>query len=79
MITAIVTGGASGIGAATARRIIAGGGRVGVLDLNVEAARALAQELGASASFAAGDVLDMSSSPPAPDSTLPPPRSTAWR
>ena len=58
MINAIVTGGASGIGAATARRIVAGGGRVGILDLNVEAARALAQELGPSASHAAGDVLE---------------------
>lgn len=58
MITAIVTGGASGIGAATARRIVAGGGRVGILDLNADAARALAQELGAQACAEAGDVLD---------------------
>ncbi len=58
MITAIVTGGASGIGAATVRRIVAGGGRAGILDLNVEAARALANELGEAACSAAGDVLD---------------------
>lgn len=58
MITAIVTGGASGIGAATARRIVAGGGRVGILDLNAEAARALANDLGAQACAEAGDVLD---------------------
>ena len=58
MITAIVTGGASGIGAATARRIIAGGGRVGVLDLNEAAARTLADALGEAACAAAGDVLD---------------------
>jgi len=58
MITAIVTGGASGIGAATVRRIIAGGGRAGILDLNSEAAQSLAHELGESACSAAGDVLD---------------------
>jgi NAD(P)-dependent dehydrogenase (short-subunit alcohol dehydrogenase family) len=58
MITAIVTGGASGIGAATVRRIVAGGGRAGILDLNEEAARALASELGDAACSAAGDVLN---------------------
>lgn len=58
MITAIVTGGASGIGAATARRIVAGGGRVGILDLNIDAAQGLAFELGAQACSAPGDVLD---------------------
>ncbi|HZZ95275.1 MAG TPA: SDR family NAD(P)-dependent oxidoreductase [Usitatibacter sp.] len=57
-ITAIVTGGASGIGAAVARRIVASGGRVGLLDLNEEGARALAAELGAVACAAPGDVLD---------------------
>lgn len=58
MITAIVTGGASGIGAATARRIVAAGGRVGILDLNADAARVLADELGPEACAEAGDVLD---------------------
>ena len=57
-ITAIVTGGASGIGAAVARRIVAAGGRVGLLDLNEEGARALAAELGERACAAVGDVLD---------------------
>ncbi len=55
---AIITGGASGIGAATARRIVAGGGRVGILDLNVQAAQGLADELGAQACCAPGNVLD---------------------
>ncbi len=58
MLIAIVTGGASGIGAATARRIVAGGGRVGILDLNADGARTLASELGAQACAEAGDVLD---------------------
>jgi NAD(P)-dependent dehydrogenase (short-subunit alcohol dehydrogenase family) len=57
-ITAIVTGGASGIGAATARRIVAGGGRVGILDLNAGAARDLVEELGAASCSAEVDVLD---------------------
>lgn len=55
---AVVTGGASGIGAATARRIVSAGGRVGILDVNQDAAQALAAELGRSACVASGDVLD---------------------
>ncbi len=58
VISAIVTGGASGIGAATARRIVAGGGKVGILDLNLEAGRALAEELGPAAHAVAADVMD---------------------
>jgi 2-hydroxycyclohexanecarboxyl-CoA dehydrogenase len=42
---ALVTGGASGIGAATCRRLAAEGARVAVTDLNVEGARELASEL----------------------------------
>jgi NAD(P)-dependent dehydrogenase (short-subunit alcohol dehydrogenase family) len=45
--TALITGGASGIGAASARRIRAGGGRVAILDLNPDQVRAVAGELGA--------------------------------
>lgn len=45
---AIVTGGASGIGAATVRRLSAGGARVLICDLNAEAGAALAAETGAS-------------------------------
>jgi 2-hydroxycyclohexanecarboxyl-CoA dehydrogenase len=44
--TALVTGGASGIGAATCRRLAAEGARVAVTDLAVEPARELASELG---------------------------------
>ncbi|HEX2103253.1 MAG TPA: SDR family oxidoreductase [Solirubrobacteraceae bacterium] len=43
--TALVTGGASGIGAATARRLAAEGARVAVGDLDVDRARAVAGEI----------------------------------
>jgi NAD(P)-dependent dehydrogenase (short-subunit alcohol dehydrogenase family) len=43
---AIVTGGGSGLGAATARRLAAGGARVAVLDLNASAAEKVAGEIG---------------------------------
>lgn len=55
---AIVTGGASGIGAAVCRRIAAEGGRVAIADLNGERAAVLAKEIGAAAfavQFDAGD------------------------
>lgn len=45
-LTAVVTGGGSGLGAATARELAARGARVAVLDVNAEAAEALAGEIG---------------------------------
>ena len=45
--TAIITGGASGIGEATARRIVAEGGRVALFDVNADRLRAVGEEIGA--------------------------------
>jgi meso-butanediol dehydrogenase / (S,S)-butanediol dehydrogenase / diacetyl reductase len=53
---AIVTGGASGIGAATCRRFVAEGARVVVADLNEDAGTAFARELGAAGAFRRTDV-----------------------
>ncbi len=54
---AIVTGGASGMGAATARRLTAGGARVVIVDLNADLARAVAAEIGGGQPMV-GDVAD---------------------
>ncbi|MBS0373171.1 MAG: glucose 1-dehydrogenase [Proteobacteria bacterium] len=56
--TAIVTGGASGIGAGIVRRFVAEGARVVIADLNAAAAAALAAELGPAAEAHAVDVAD---------------------
>ena len=44
--TALVTGGASGLGAETARQLAAAGARVTVADINLDAAQAVAAEIG---------------------------------
>lgn len=44
--TAIITGGASGLGAATAEKLAAAGARVALLDVNLDPAQALARKLG---------------------------------
>jgi NAD(P)-dependent dehydrogenase (short-subunit alcohol dehydrogenase family) len=45
-ISAVITGGASGLGAATARRLAASGVKVALFDLNEAAGEALAAEIG---------------------------------
>lgn len=45
-ISALVTGGGSGMGAATARALAAAGAKVAVVDVKLEAADAIAQEIG---------------------------------
>ena len=45
-ISAVITGGASGLGEATARRLASHGVRVALFDLNAERGEALAKELG---------------------------------
>jgi NAD(P)-dependent dehydrogenase (short-subunit alcohol dehydrogenase family) len=54
----LVTGGASGLGAATVRMLAANGARVTIADVNENGGKALAQELGASVSFIKTDVTD---------------------
>lgn len=58
---AVVTGGASGMGASTVRRFAAEGARVLLTDLNVEAGQRLADELGEAVTFIGQDVSDAQS------------------
>jgi len=53
---AVVTGGASGLGNAVARHVIASGGKVAMLDVSEDAGRAAATNLGANAAFFRCDV-----------------------
>lgn len=55
---ALVTGGASGLGAATVRMIVAAGGRAVILDLNESLGQNLAAELGDAVHYARADVSD---------------------
>src|SRR3954453_3334534 len=56
--SALVAGGASGLGAATARRLHAAGAIVTIADLNAERGEALAASVGGRAGFVAGDATD---------------------
>ncbi len=55
---ALIAGGASGLGEATARALAAAGAKVTIADLNAEKGEALAAELGDGASFVTADVTD---------------------
>jgi NAD(P)-dependent dehydrogenase (short-subunit alcohol dehydrogenase family) len=57
---ALVTGGASGLGAATVRMIVGAGGRAMILDLNEQLGRSLASELGEATRYVRADVSDAS-------------------
>jgi len=57
----LVSGGASGLGAATARMVAGAGGRVVIADLKTDEGSALAREIGAHARFVRCDVTDEAS------------------
>ena len=54
----MVTGGASGLGAATAQHLVAQGAKVILVDMNQELGQKLQQQLGENAEFVAVDVTD---------------------
>ncbi|AXA43891.1 3-hydroxyacyl-CoA dehydrogenase [Rhizobium leguminosarum] len=54
----IVTGGGSGLGAATVRMLVEAGGRVTIADLNAEAGQEIVREFGSDARFVQADVTD---------------------
>jgi NAD(P)-dependent dehydrogenase (short-subunit alcohol dehydrogenase family) len=56
--SAIITGGASGLGEATARKLATVGVRVTVFDRNEEGAKQVVADIGGSANYVAGDVTD---------------------
>ncbi|KPK19071.1 MAG: 3-hydroxy-2-methylbutyryl-CoA dehydrogenase [Betaproteobacteria bacterium SG8_41] len=56
--TFLVSGGASGLGAATARRLARAGGNIVICDLSEEQGAGLAREIGRAAFFVATDVTD---------------------
>jgi len=56
--TAFITGGASGLGLATAKNFVKAGARVFLYDLNAEALEVAAGQLGESVAWHAGDVAD---------------------
>jgi NAD(P)-dependent dehydrogenase (short-subunit alcohol dehydrogenase family) len=59
--SALVTGGASGLGAATVRRLVGAGANVVIADVREDTGEALAGELGERALFAKTDVTDADS------------------
>ena len=66
----LISGGASGLGAATARMVVANGGKVVLIDMNRDAGAALASELGPHGSFLPTDVTDENACQSAIDTTV---------
>ena len=66
----IVTGSSSGLGAATARRLVGAGAQVLLADLNEEAGQTLARELGTRTRFQRTDVTDPDSAQAAVDAAV---------
>ncbi|HEU5140192.1 MAG TPA: 3-hydroxyacyl-CoA dehydrogenase [Bacillales bacterium] len=60
-ITAVVTGGASGLGEATVRNVVAQGGNAVIFDVQEEKGKALAEELGEKVWYVKTDVTDEAS------------------
>lgn len=69
-VVALVTGGASGLGEATVRRIVNDGGKAVILDLASERGEKLVAELGGNAVFQKTDVTDEESVQAAIDRTV---------
>lgn len=69
-VVAVITGGASGLGEATARLLVASAAKVALFDLNEQRGVALASELGPSAIFCKTDVTDGESTQAAIDKTM---------
>lgn len=57
-VSAVVTGGASGLGRATVERLVAGGAKVVIADLAGSDGEAVAKEIGGDTRFVAADVTD---------------------
>ncbi len=68
--TAVITGGASGLGRATAERLVAGGGRVALLDLPKSPGVEVARALGDRALFTSADVTSAEGVTAALDATV---------
>ncbi|HVF62718.1 MAG TPA: 3-hydroxyacyl-CoA dehydrogenase [Casimicrobiaceae bacterium] len=66
----LVTGGASGLGAATVRMLVGNDARVVIADLNEEPGRALVSQLGDRARFMRTDVVDETSTKAAVDAAV---------
>src|SRR5690606_37650038 len=57
-VSAVITGGTSGLGEATVRNIVAKGGKVTILDLQEDRGKNLVEELGENVTFVKTDVTD---------------------